>query len=312
MEKHFPAVNTRRPYRSLCRWAMVLVMMTAMWSPAVAANFSDSLGRRVDVPLPPARIVSLAPNLTEILYALGLGDRIVAVTQFSTHPTEASRKPRVGSYARLNVEKIISMRPDLVIGTKDGNNPRTVKLLDQAGIPVYVVNPRKVMDMVSTIREVGKLCGAEKKAQKLASRIEIRMRRISRKTAGIEKPLVFLQINIKPMMSVNRNTYHHDVIRLAGGRNMTGDEPITYPRISLEEVLQRNPEVIIISSMERGGRYEKARRSWYRWATLRAVKNNRVHLVNSDLLDRPSPRLMSGLEILVRLFHPELDWGGIK
>jgi iron complex transport system substrate-binding protein len=124
-----------------------------------------------------------------------------------------------------------------------------------------------------------------------------------------KKPLVFLQINIVPIMTVNKTTVHNDLIRLAGGVNMTADEPITYPRISVEEVIRREPEVIIISSMERGGRFEKAKKDWMQWTSLPAVKNKRVCLIDSDLIDRPSPRIIDGLEAMARIIHPELDWG---
>ena len=109
-------------------------------------------------------------------------------------------------------------------------------------------------------------------------------------------------------MTVNRYTFHQDVIRMAGGLNMTQDEPITYPRISLEEVIRRKPEVIIISSMERGGRFEEARKEWLKWISIPAVKNNRIHLIDSDLIDRPSPRIIDGLETMAKLFHPEVIW----
>jgi iron complex transport system substrate-binding protein len=110
-------------------------------------------------------------------------------------------------------------------------------------------------------------------------------------------------------MTVNKNTFHHDVIRLAGGDNMARDEPITYPRISIEEVMRKGPDVIIISSMEREGSFERARKGWMKWSSIPAVKERRVHLINSDLLDRPSPRIVKGLETMARLIHPEVEWG---
>ena len=135
-----------------------------------------------------------------------------------------------------------------------------------------------------------------------------RLERIIRKTAGLARPTVFLQINIRPIMTVNKNTIHNDVIRLAGGRNMTRDLPVTYPRISREEVLAGRPDVIIISSMERGGRFERARQEWLKWPSIPAVRNKRVYLVDSDLIDRPSPRIIRGLEIMAELIHPEVHW----
>jgi iron complex transport system substrate-binding protein len=206
------------------------------------------------------------------------------------------------------VEKIISLVPELVIGTVDGNDPGVVSLLEQAGIQVFIVNPRKVKQIIDTIASIGEVCGVSEKADIIVGQLNHRVNRIIRKVASRERPLVFLQINVRPIMTVNKNTYHHDLIRLAGGRNMSEDEPITYPRISLEDVILRKPDVIIISSMERGGRFEKARQAWLRWKSIPAVKNNRVHLIDSDLIDRPSPRIIDGLEEMAKIIHPEVDW----
>lgn len=277
-------------------------------SPAQAGTFTDALGRSVTLKQRPERIVSLAPSLTEILYYLGLGDRVAGVTRFSYYPPEAAYKPKVGTYINLNVERIISLNPDLAIGTADGNKPYIVKLLEQAGIPVYIVNPRNVRDVIGTVAVLGRLCGVSKKAEDLANGLSRRIDRILDRTASLRRPMVFLQINVKPIMTVNRNTFHHDVIRLAGGENMAKDAPYNYPRISIEEVIRKKPEIIIISSMERGGRFEQARKEWQKWPVIPAVMDERVYLVDSDLLDRPSPRIVNGLETMARLIHPEVKW----
>jgi iron complex transport system substrate-binding protein len=273
-----------------------------------AETFKDSLGRDVRLNRKPLRIVPLAPSLTEMLYFLGLGDRVVGVTQFSNYPPEAARKPKVGSYNKLNVERIISLNPDLVVGTVDGNQPGVVYLLEQAGIAAFIVNPRNIHQVIDTVAILGRVCGFPEKAKVLSFDLSKRIDHIVEKIRGRRKPLVFLQINIKPIMTVNKNTFHHDLINLAGGRNMTQDEPITYPRISLEEVIRKKPEVIIISSMEIGGRFEQARLDWLKWTCIPAVKNKRIHLINSDLIDRPSPRIIEGLEVMARLIHPEVKW----
>ena len=273
-----------------------------------AATFRDSLGREITLKRPPVRIVSLAPSLTEILYYLGLGERVVGVTRYSYYPAEAMLKPKVGSYIDLNVEKIISLSPDIVFGTVDGNVPGVVELLEQAGIRVFIVNPRNVEKVIETIIEIGKVCGISEKADQLSQALRARVELVRELTQFRERPLVFLQINLRPIMTVNKNTFHQDLIDLAGGKNMARDEPITYPRISREEVIKRRPEVIIISSMERGGRFEKARQEWLEWTSIPAVKNNRVYLIDSDLIDRPSPRLVDGLEAMARIIHPEVRW----
>ena len=285
-----------------------VVIIPSWVSLPFCASFKDSLGRGIILKDQPERIISLAPSITEILFFLGLGDRVVGVTRFSYYPTEATLKPKVGSYINVNVEKIISLSPDLVIGTADGNNPGVVNLLEQAGIPVFIVNPRNLRQVIETIAILGRVCGLPEKARSLSDGLSRRVDEILEKTRDRKKPLVFLQINLKPIMTVNKHTFHHDLINLAGGRNMTENEPMTYPRISLEEVIKRKPEVIIISSMERGGRFEKARQGWSRWTSIPAVKNGRVHLIDSDLIDRPSPRIIGGLEAMARIIHPEVKW----
>ncbi|RLB39453.1 MAG: cobalamin-binding protein [Deltaproteobacteria bacterium] len=288
--------------------AVLLILIYGLVGPreAMAETFVDAVGRHVRINGPPKRIVSLAPSVTEILYYLGLGDRIVGVTMFSDFPRDALAKPRVGSYAHLNVERILELEPDLAVGTKDGNEPNAVALLEQAGLPVYIVNPRHVEDVADTLFSVARLCRVEEKGKRLAESLTSRIKAVKEAVKNLPKPSVFIQINIKPIISVSRHTIHNDVIRLAGGRNVMEDASVTYPTVSVEELLARKPEVIIISSMERGGRFEKAKREWMIWKSIPAVRNNRVYLVNSDILDRPSPRIIDGLETVARLLHPEI------
>jgi iron complex transport system substrate-binding protein len=287
---------------------MIGVLMILSAGAAPCETFKDALGREVHIPEAPQRIVPLAPSLTEILYDLGLGDRVVGVTNHCNYPPEAALKPKVGSYINLNAEMIVSLAPDLVLGTVDGNEKIVVELLERARIPVYVVNPRNVREAVETVAVLGEVCGVREKGKSLSLALSARVNRVVTKTSGLENPLVFLQIHLHPIMSVNSRTIHHDLLRLAGGRNMTAGEPITYPRISIEEVIQRQPEIILISSMESGGRFEKAREGWLKWTSIPAVKNGRVHLIDSDLIDRPSPRVVEGLESMARLIHPEIPW----
>jgi len=286
---------------------LLVVFATALWaSSSFCATFKDALGREIPVPAPPKRLIALAPNLTEILYALGLGDRVVGVTNHCNYPPEASLKPKVGSYIHLNVEQIINLSPDLVIGTVDGNERYVLDLLEQAHIKIFFVNPRDLRQAIETISTVGLVCGLPEKARQISGQLTLRVNRVVEATSAGKRPLVFLQIHIQPIMTVNRNTVHHDLIHLAGGENMTADEPVTYPRISLEEVIRRKPEVILVSSMEREGRFEKARQDWLQWTSIPAVQKGRVHLIDSDLIDRPSPRVVDGLEIMAKLLHPEV------
>ncbi|MBN1847678.1 MAG: cobalamin-binding protein [Deltaproteobacteria bacterium] len=291
-------------HRKIILKVMICFLILGSSLPVFGETFEDAMGREITLHKAPARIIPLAPSLTEIVYFLGLGDRVVGVTEFSYYPPEAMAKPKVGSYINLNIERIISLSPELAIGTKDGNQPGIIELLEQAGIQIFIVNPRKVKDVIKTISQIGDVCGVSEKAGLLTRQLNQRMERIQSVIATKERPLVFFQINLRPIMTVNRDTFHHDLITLAGGLNLAQDEPITYPRISREEVIRRRPDVIIISSMDRGGGFEDARQEWLEWPSIPAVKHNRVHLINSDLTDRPSPRIIDGLEAMVRMIHP--------
>jgi len=287
---------------------ILAICVVLFWGPVQAASFRDALNRPVRLDSPPQRIVAMAPSITEILYYLGLGDRVAGVTRFSSYPDAAREKPKIGSYIHLNVERILSLEPDLAVGTADGNRKAVVDLLEQAGIPVYIVNPRGVREALDTIGALAEVCGMREKAQPVVRRLKSRVECISERTRGLIRPPVFLQINLRPMMTVNRSTFHHDVIQLGGGDNIFSGAAATYPRVGIEEVIERRPEVIIISSMEREGRFRRAKEEWRRWQVIPAVRKGRIHLVDSDLLDRPSPRIVDGLETMAKIIHPELQW----
>lgn len=297
------ATSVRLAVRRL--FSAILLVWTAV---SLGALFTDDMDREVVIDYVPKRIVTLAPSLTEVAYFLGIGERVVGVTKYSSYPPDAARKPDVGSYVDLNVEKIVSLSPDLVVSTADGNQPAVIEILEKAGIPVFVVNPRNLRQVIQTVVDIGEVCGVPDRARELADGLSARVDLIASKTADQDRPLVFLQVNGKPIMTVNANTYSSDLVRLAGGRNMSDEEPITYPRISIEEVIQRKPDVIIVSSMERNGELEKIRQQWLRLDTIPAARNGRVHLVDSDLIDRPSPRVADGLEVLARHIHPGVRW----
>ena len=286
---------------------VLIILMSFSPVPSHAAVFGDSLGRDVVLRSNPMRIVSLAPSITEMIYFLGLGDRLVGVTRFSYFPKEAQKKSKVGVYTDISVEKVIALSPDLVIATVDGNMRGDVEMLEQAGIQVYVINPRTINQVLDTMERLGEICGVPERAKTLVSDLRERVVRVLEAVKDKGRPRVLLLINTRPLMSVNQNTIHHNIIQLAGGTNMTGDQPITYPKLNIEAVIEGKPDVIIISSMERGGRHEKARMEWLEWPQLPAVQKGHVYLIDSDLIDRPAPRIVSGLEEMARLIHPEIE-----
>jgi iron complex transport system substrate-binding protein len=272
----------------------------------------DEIGRQVAVPRHPQRIVSLAPNITETLFDLGLEDRVVGVSTFSDYPEAARRKPKVGSYVNLSLEKIVSLGPDLIIGTANGNKKETVLQLERVGYAVYVINPVTFDDIFKSIRHIGQITGRKEISEELIETLTARVDTVASTISGLRKPRVFFQIGIDPIVTVGKNTVHNTLIDLAGGINVTGDVAMEYPRLSMEKVVFARPDIIIISSMKRGGNFENVRDMWKQWKDIPAVKHDRIHIINSDLTDHSSPRIVDGLEELVRIIHPEQTLGNRK
>lgn len=275
-------------------------------TPSLARTVTDQLGRTVAVPDEPRRIVSLAPNITEIIFALGQEHRLMGATRYSDFPPEAKKLPKVGSYVHLDLEKIVALKPDLCIAIKDGNPIAVAKRLESLKIPVYAVNPRNLETIMQTVLEIGGLINAEKKADLLVKDMDIRIQKVKSLVTNVaHRPRVFFQIGVSPIVSVGTHTFIHGLIVLAGGTNLA-QGPISYPRFSREQVLALSPEVIIITSMARAAVFEQVKAEWNKWPDLPAVRNQRIFLEDSNFFDRPTPRLVDGLELLVRLIHPEL------
>jgi iron complex transport system substrate-binding protein len=234
---------------------------------------------------------------------------VVGVTQHCNFPSEALAKPKVGSYVDLNIERILALKPDLIIATADGNEKESVERLVRFDLRVLVTNPKNLNEVFETIRTIGRMTRTEKEADRMVGLLEQRAERVIRACSRLSRPKVFLQINEQPLMTVGRDTFHHNLITLAAGINISGREAIKYPKYSLEQVLRSKPEVILITSMERGAPAEKKKERWNQWGQIPAVAKGRIYLLDSDVLDRPSPRLVDGLEALARAIHPELkDW----
>jgi len=284
----------------------VFALFLAAASMGEARLVRDQLGREVMAPDNPERVVSLAPSITEIIFALGEGYRLKGVTQHCDFPPEAESLPKIGSYVHLDLEKIVALKPDLCLGTRDGNPREVAEKLEALKIPVYTVNPRDLDTVMDTLLEIGGLLNAEKRALALVGEMRARIAEVKSRVANTkERPTVFFQIGIVPIVSVGTHTFIDELITTAGGRNLAaGSTP--YPRFSREQVVALEPEVIIITSMTRGQDFEPVRDEWNQWGSLPAVRNHRVYIVESNLFDRPSPRLVEGLELLARLIHPEL------
>ena len=275
----------------------------------LAVMVTDQVGRTFEVPGNPSRVVALAPSITEIIYDLGQERRLVGVTQYSTYPPEAEALPRIGSYVRPDIERIIALKPDLCLATKDGNPKHIVDKIVSLGIPVYVINPRNLQQIMDTITRLGSLFHAEQAAAGLVTDMEKRIGQVqSLVKRGVHKPRVFFQIDAEPLFSAGSNTFINELIELAGGINTAAGE-ISYPRYSWEDIIVLQPEIVLISSMAGGLEPEYLVKAWKKWNLLSAVINDQVFVVDAELFDRPTPRLVDGLETIAAIIHPELFRG---
>src|SRR4030066_16625 len=259
-----------------------------------AETFTDGIGRKIELPKRPERIVSLAPNITEILFALQLGQKIVGVTDFCDYPEEARHKPKVGWLISPNIENIISLQPDIVFATTEGNKPEIVDELERMNIKTYVLNPHNINSVLSNITAIGAVTGQGIVAREIVSSLNLRIDAIKkRESEGRPKREIYL-VSTDPVISAGPGRFIHDLILTAGGVNVLSDSPIRYPRIDMEEIILKDPEVIIVPTdlIEKQQGWKK------RWGGISALKNGMVYPINPDIVSRPGPRIIDGLELI--------------
>ena len=292
----------------------VIVIIGACAAPAeepeqLPVEITDQTGRVIRLAGVPERIISLAPSNTEILYALGLGDKVVAVTDFCDYPEEAKAKPSVGSFSKPNIEEIIAQSPDLVVVVQL-HEAELVPQLESRGITVLVLNPTSVNKVLEAIRLVGEVTGKEEEASRLIAGLENRIKTVADKTQGLskaEKPGVFYIVWHDPLMSAGSGTLEDELIGMAGGRNIAGDLS-GYASISLEAVIAANPEVMVASMGhgEGGDVILQHIESESRLDDTDAARYERIYGIEGDLISRSGPRIVDALEDLAGLIHPQL------
>jgi iron complex transport system substrate-binding protein len=286
--------------------ALIIFFLLASFAEAGERLLTDELGRKVTIPPAVKRIVSLAPSITETLFALGLNEEIAGVTDFCDYPAAVSEKIRVGGFINPSIEKIVSLKPDLIIAIRDGNREETILRLTELGFPVYVVNPKSYDRVVKTIQNIGEIVGRQEESKKIAKKMIATRENISSLTQSLPKPKIFFQFGDALIVTAGKGTLADDLIRLAGGMSVSEDESASYPLYSIESVLTKAPEIIIISSMENKKNYANIVKKWGRWKSLPAVKKNAIHVVDSNCVDRPAPRITLGLIELAKIIHPEI------
>jgi iron complex transport system substrate-binding protein len=269
-----------------------------IWT-AHAATLADARGHAVKLDKPAARIVSLAPHVTELVYAAGAGERLVAAVDFSDYPAAAKQLPRLGNASHVDIERIVTLAPDLVIGWKTGNNPGDIDKLEQLGIPVYVTETGTLSQIASEIENIGDLAGTQPIASETAADFRRRLDELRRRYAGREPVRVFYQIWERPLMTINDRHFIADSIRLCGGRNVfAAIEPIA-PAVSVEAVIAADPQVIVSSASNEEGDSRLA--AWRRWKTITAVRLGNLFTIPPDVIERPTPRILGGVTQLCEL-----------
>lgn len=294
---------------SSTRAAAACLATVLLWPPAAAAGLvRDAVGREVSVPDRPRRIVSMAPNLTEILFAIGLGGSVVGVTDFCDHPPEARALPRIGGFVNPSLETIAALAPDLVLATADGNRRADVEALAALGIAVYTTDTRSLDQVEGTIREIGRIAGAAQRAAALAAGIAARRARVADRVRGREPVSVFVALDRRPLVSAAGGTFVGELVAVAGGRNVAAGSAVAYPVFSLERLLEADPEAIVDAAGDGPATPAEARRRWEELpgaASLRAVRRGRILAPGMGDFFLPGPRIVESLETLARWLHPE-------
>ncbi|MCZ6873014.1 MAG: cobalamin-binding protein [bacterium] len=276
---------------------------------AFPIEVTDILSRRVTISASPQRIVSLAPSHTEQLFAIGAGDKVVGVTLYDNYPPPVQRLKRVGGYVgkSISVEIIVSLRPDLVLSR--GEIQRSViTALERIGIPVVALEPKNFDEVYASIVLLGRLTNRLQQAEQVVADMRRRVARVRHEVAKIpaaQRARVFYKAYDEPLIAAGPSTFIGHVIEMAGGINIFADVKESYPQVSAEEVLRRDPTVILgpagngvnvaaIAPPQRPG-----------WRHLSAVKNRRIHMLDDDLVSRPGPRLAAALEIVAKALYPD-------
>jgi cobalamin transport system substrate-binding protein len=278
----------------------------ASGSPSAAAagpiTVTDDSGTEVTLDAPAERIVSLAPANTEIAYAVGAGDKMVAGTSYDDYPEEAKALPKIGDFANPNVEKIASYTPDLVLAA-GGIQDKLRSKLEDLGMKVYVVDPKTYDGTVATIENIGRLAGEESGAQSVADTMNAAKEEVQAAVAGQPAATTFLEIYSKPLMTAGSGTFIDDMITLAGGENVGAQAGEGFPTFSTEVLVKDDPQVYIADSGSMSKPGEINKRAGF--GELTAVKDGYVYVIQDDIVARPGPRLAEGLKVLAGYIHPE-------
>jgi ABC-type Fe3+-hydroxamate transport system substrate-binding protein len=280
----------------------MLLASACLLRPAAASRIvTDEAGRKVTVPDHPHRVICLVPSVTDAIFALGSGDDVVAVSDYTTYPPEALKKPSVGSLVKPSIETILSFHPDLVVGTQIPGSSETATQLEAVGIPVYLVDPHGLAGILQSVAHLGEALNRVPQAAALNASLRKRIEAVKARTVGKPAPRVLVPVWYDPIITIGKHAFITEIIEAAGGRSVTDDLVPDWPQVSMEAVLTRAPDALLLV---RGGKVTmSALQNRPGWSSLRAVKEGKVYYVSSGIED-PSPVAIDALEEMAREFHP--------
>ena len=277
---------------------LFVLLFTASSARARPVEVTDFSGRRVTLDKPAQRIIALSPHLVENVFSAGAGGKLVGVVSYSNYPSRAKTIPIVGSYRAYSLEKIVALHPDLVLTWDNGDGRDSAKPFETLGIPVYVDDPHKLRDVATSVRDIGILSGTPTKAGAAADRFLQRLATLRTHYQNAEPVSVFYQVWNQPLQTVNGTHIISAVIHLCGGRNIFADTPVIAPKISLEAVLERNPDAIIASGMDK--ERPEWLDQWRDYPQLNAVINDNLYFIPPDFIQRHTFRILKGAEMMCR------------
>jgi iron complex transport system substrate-binding protein len=285
-------MNLSRRIIAVCLFTASLILMRGLGAaaqPAAAAR--------------PHRVVSLAPSVTETLFALGLGNRLVGVTTYCDYPTEARNIAKIGGFMSPSLEAVVAQRPDFVIGVSGATDPVKVREMERLGLKVTLISLASVRDILASIKSIARLMGSPEAGEKLARKITLQFEQVKKRVAGAPRRSTLLAVGLRPLVVVGGKNFIDELITLAGGENIAGNAAQSWLNLPDEYVVAKAPQVIIEAGM--GSERGPSGKSWADLKSIPAVKERRIYAYESDKILRPGPRIGEGVEEIARLIHPE-------
>ncbi|HLG56543.1 MAG TPA: helical backbone metal receptor [Vicinamibacterales bacterium] len=292
-----------RPFLFACAVVLCFALpVCAAAAPVRAAT--DGAGRRVELPDRPVRVVALTPSLTEMAYSIGAGDAIVGVTDHTDYPSDARGKPSVGGMVDPSIERIVALRPDLVLATLESNRPAVIDALQRLGIPVFVIRPQGLEGILQAVEQIGVALNRVTDARTAVDRLRARRQDVARRVMRLPKPRVFVLIWPDPVATVGRHSFIAEAIEAAGAICVTRDLPQQWPRVSLEEVVRLAPDTLVLIANGHPTLSIDELKTRPGWNRVPAVIANRFIEIDARL-EHSSPVVFDAVETLARMLHPE-------